>query len=303
MVGGFEGEAVAEGRRHLVAAERREHALGCRAGAGGDFGDSRHRETVLHREGDDALQRDVRIHHGEDAAWREQCRRLAYQCGGRERGGAARGGTVGVGRGGAGEERRIGHYQVVARLYVGGGEVGLPHCNALAPRRLSHVVARLSHGIGVDVDGIDDGLWAALGYHQGYQSAARADVEHTRGLSLARRERSPRAEQHAIGAHLHRRAVVKHGKLLKSERLLSHWAAIAAALLCFSAAAVQIYSLSASEPNQMHAAHFAHDAHLRLQVGDVTLTGHCALLITDFSVLTLNAETNAVSWLVSIIFF
>ena len=69
----------------------------------------------------------------------------------------------------------------------------------------------------VDINGIDNGMTVALGYHQGNDTATRAHIKH----AMSACHGAPGSQQHAIGTHLHRRAVIDHGKLLESEYFFS----------------------------------------------------------------------------------
>ena len=86
-----------------------------------------------------------------------------------------------------------------------------------APRRVGEVDPGFLDGIVVDIDGVDNGARVALGNHQGDDTAAGPDVKDAAGVS----DRTPCAQQNAVGAHFHRRAIVQHSELLEPENLFS----------------------------------------------------------------------------------
>ena len=95
-------------------------------------------------------------------------------------------------------------------------DIALYHRYSLCKRRFGYVFARLPHGIGINIDGRHLRIWAALCHHERYESRTRTDVEHT--LSATR----PRAEQRAVGAHLHGTALLSDHKAFELEVVITH---------------------------------------------------------------------------------
>lgn len=111
------------------------------------------------------------------------------------------------------EVRRVGDDEVVARGGLEVAEICTDHTDAVGPGRGGNVLGRLRGGIGIDLDGRHLKLGVALGQLQGYEARTCAYVER-RADAL---HRGPRAQQHAVGAHLHGAAVVADDELFEQK--------------------------------------------------------------------------------------
>ena len=116
-----------------------------------------------------------------------------------------------------GEVGWVRDYKVIAFSGLQFVEVPFDGSQSFAPWRGFEVERSLLDGIMIDIDGIDDGTRVALGYHQGDDATSRPHIQHVTSPFC----RAPCAQQDPVGAHLHRRTVIDHGKLLEPKNLLS----------------------------------------------------------------------------------
>ena len=109
-----------------------------------------------------------------------------------------------------GIERTIGAFQCLQR--------GVPDAYALGERRGRHVLTSLLHRSLVDIDAQNVTGRETLCQHQGYQSAASADVEYVQTIFQWR----PSTQEHTVGSHFHGTAVMLDAESLELEPRVAH---------------------------------------------------------------------------------
>ena len=92
--------------------------------------------------------------------------------------------------------------------------IGLNRFETVAPRRSGEIAGSTPGALAVDIDGRDARFGTALRRHKGYDARAGTYVEHA---ALRCFERTPCAEQHAVGADLHGAPLLAYRESLEAE--------------------------------------------------------------------------------------
>ena len=200
--------------RAQLAAEGEQHAAGGLACLGEHTGATTRTQAVhpggffglaLHLAGDDDADK-AALAQQLDGLAKEQ---VVVQAAGMAGGVAL---TVGA-RQGIDEVRGIGNNQIEPAIGLKIPEIGTDDLDPIGPGRTGDVLGRLRGGIGIDLDCRDVEGGVALGQLEGNEARACAHIESRTCLGYRR----PRAQQYAVGAHLHGAAVVAHNKLFEQK--------------------------------------------------------------------------------------